>query len=107
MKSSPDWASGVKIRNLARLDVGWGVRSWLGQAGSLELHNNFFGRSGKARAVRLLYFVACVPGFQGNHGQLDSIRGGSQNRVASWHLEPHYLGQWEVEQAESGPGTEK
>lgn len=82
-----------------------GVGSWLGQAGYLELQNNSFGRSGKARALRLLYFVARVPGFQGNDGQLDSIRGGSQDRgqpVGIWSPIT-----WEVEQAESGPGTEK
>lgn len=61
--------------------------------------------------ARVLYFVARMPSFHGNHGHLGSIRGGSQHqRTASWHLKPSYLGQREVErqrQARKGPETEK
>lgn len=55
-----------------------------------------------------MYFVAHVPSFQANNGRLRSIRGGSQGRrTASWHLEPSYLGQWEVERrSHAGRGRE-
>lgn len=44
----------------------------------------------------LLYCGLHAP-FPGNHGHLGSIHGGSQDqRIADWHSEPSYLGQWEV-----------
>lgn len=76
----------------------------LGQAGPLELHTNSFAGMGRAWAERLLYFVARTCPVSRATMDTSVPFEVTSPETANWHVEPSYLGQWEVEGGRVGLG---